>query len=88
MGDGGGSASEVNTHKTTPSDVRMMNFATQKSAEKCRARCSRLSVNGSLCGVLVRQVFPLKRELLGGGQGYQKQNKRHGDGAANEARVC
>lgn len=28
MGDGGGAAAEVNAHNTTPSDVRMMKFAT------------------------------------------------------------
>lgn len=32
---------------------------------------------------------PINKRTPGwGGQGYQKQNKRHGDGAANEARGC
>lgn len=47
------------------------------SAEKSRAGCSRPSVSG----LLVRQVFPLTRELLGGWEGVgvpclQKQQQQ------------
>lgn len=84
MGDGGGSASEVNAHKNHliscgNDDICDVSESSEKSAEKCRARCSHPSVNCSFCGALVRQVFPLTRELRGGwvGEGgHELKNKK------------
>lgn len=32
----------------------------------CHVKCVHVSVNGSFCSVLAKQVFPLTSELLGG----------------------
>ncbi len=38
----------------------------ESSRETCHVRHVHVSVNGSFCGVLARQVFPLTSELRGG----------------------
>ena len=68
MGDGGGRPSQVNEHKTTSSDAAIVTFARVRVVRNVSRDVSgevfTPKQTGSFGGALVRQVFPLRRELL------------------------